>query len=188
MRVRAFLLSALFTAVPLAAAKEVAGVRVPDSVRLGPAAELALNGAGVRSRFFVKVYVGALYLPAPGRDAAAILRHTGPVAMHLHFLHSEVSQDKLRAAWSDGFSANLAPAELAALGERIARFNALFRSVRRGEVVRLEYLPGAGTKVAIEDDERGTVEGEDFMQAWLRIWLGEQPADAALKRALLGGD
>ncbi|MGE5241356.1 MAG: chalcone isomerase family protein, partial [Bacteroidota bacterium] len=31
-------------------------------------------------------------------------------------------------------------------------------------------------------------EGEDFMHAWLRIWLGKEPADGGLKQDLLGGD
>jgi hypothetical protein len=173
----------------VAAAKEVAGVKLPDTVTLAadqPA--LVLNGAGVRSKFFVKVYVGALYLPVRATDAASIVRHTGPVAVHMHFLHSEVSKEKLVDAWNDGFSANLADAERAKLKDRIDRFNALFRTVRRGEVVQLQYLPGDGTHVVINGQKQGAIEGEDFMHAWLKIWLGEKPADGDLKRAMLGGD
>ena len=173
----------------VAAAREVAGVTVPDTVSLaGDQPMLVLNGAGVRSKFFVKVYVGALYLPARATDAASIVRHTGPLAVHMHFLHSEVSKEKLVDAWNDGFSANLSEAERARLKERIDRFNALFRTVRRGDVIGLEYQPGSGTVVVINNDRQGTIEGEDFMQAWLRIWLGEKPADGNLKRAMLGGD
>lgn len=172
-----------------AAAKEVAGVKLPDTLTLAPdQPALVLNGAGVRSKFFVKVYVGALYLPARATDAASIVRHTGPVAVHMHFLHSEVSKEKLVDAWNDGFSANLPEAARARLKERIERFNALFRTVRRGDVIRLEYLPGSGTSVIVNDARQGTIEGEDFMQAWLKIWLGEKPADGDLKRAMLGGD
>jgi hypothetical protein len=173
----------------VAAAREVAGVRLPDTVTLAPdQPALVLNGAGVRSKFFVKVYVGALYLPARAIDSTSIVRHTGPVAVHMHFLHSEVSKEKLVDAWNDGFGANLSDAERARLKERIDRFNALFRTARRGDVIRLEYLPGSGTTVIINNDKQGAIDGEDFMQAWLRIWLGEKPADGDLKRAMLGGD
>jgi hypothetical protein len=173
----------------VAAAKEVAGVKLPDTLTLTPdQPALVLNGAGVRSKFFVKVYVGALYLPARATDATSIVRHTGPVAVHMHFLHSEVSKEKLVDAWNDGFRANLSEAELARLKDRIDRFNALFRTVRRGELIQLEFLPGSGTHVVINGQKQGTIEGEDFMQAWLKIWLGEKPADGDLKRAMLGGD
>jgi hypothetical protein len=33
----------------------------------------------------------------------------------------------------------------------------------------------------------GTVEGNDFNRALLKIWLGSKPADGGLKKAWLGG-
>ena len=179
---------ALMLSPAMALAKEVAGVTLPETVTLGARPPLVLNGAGIRNKFFIKVYVGALYLPARTRDAAAVLRHTGPVAMHMHFLHSEVSKEKLVSAWNDGFEANLDAAERDRLGARIERFNGLFRTMHKGDIIRLDYLPGTGTTVSINNETRGVIEGEDFMQAWLRIWLGKEPADAGLKQGLLGTD
>ena len=172
---------------PMTFARDVAGVALPETITLG-AKPLVLNGACIRSKFFIKVYVGALYLPAHIHDVDALLRHTGPVAMHMHFLHSEVSKEKLVKAWNEGFDANLDTAERARLDGRIERFNELFRTVHKGDVIRLDYLPGTGTTVSINNESRGMVEGEDFMQAWLRIWLGKQPADADLRQGLLGVD
>lgn len=173
----------------MTSATEVAGVQLPETVALGaglPA--LVLNGAGIRSKFFIKVYVGALYLPARMTDAETVLRHAGPVAVHMHFLHGEVTKDKLVGAWHDGFNANLGTAERARLQQRIERFNGLFRTVHKGDVIRLDYTPAMGTVVSINNEKRGVIEGEDFMQAWLRNWLGTKPADNDLKRALLGAD
>ena len=178
---------ALLLSPAMTLAKEVAGVTLPETITLG-SKPLVLNGAGIRSKFFIKVYVGALYLPARTRDAEAILRGTGPVAMHMHFVHSEVSKEKLVDAWNDRFDANLDAAERARLGARIERFNGLFRTVRKGDVIRLDYLPGAGTTVSINNETRGVIEGEDFRQAWLRIWLGQEPAGGGLKQELLGAD
>jgi hypothetical protein len=49
-------------------------------------------------------------------------------------------------------------------------------------------VPGVGTRVGIDGKERGKpIAGEDFHLALLRIWLGENPVDRDLKRALLGG-
>lgn len=169
-------------------AKDVAGVSLPETVTLNAKPPLVLNGAGIRSRFFIKVYVGALYLPARTHDAEAILRSAGPVAMHMYILHSEISKEKLVDAWNDRFDANLSTAEHASLRTRIERFDGLFRTVHKGDVIRLDYLPGTGTTVSIDDEKRGVIEGEDFMHAWLRIWLGKQPADSDLKQGLLGTD
>lgn len=188
MFTRIILALVLMLSSPMVFAKDVAGVTLPDTVTLGAKVPLVLNGAGIRSKFFIKIYVGALYLPAHSHDVDAVLRHTGPVAMHMHFLHSEVSKEKLVKAWNEGFDANLDAAERARLSGRIERFNELFRTVRKGDVIRLDYLPGAGTTVTINNESRDVIDGEDFMQAWLRIWLGKQPADADLKQGLLGAD
>lgn len=167
-----------------AAGKEVAGVSVAETARVD-GAELVLNGAGVRSKFFVKVYVGALYLPKREAQAAAILAADASWSVHMHFLHAEVEAKKLTDAWSEGFEANLGAAERERLAARIAAFNTLFRTVRKGEVIRIDYSPVAGTRVSIQNEARGSIPGADFGRAVLSIWLGAKPADADLKRALL---
>lgn len=187
MPIRIVVALVLMLSSVLAFAKDVAGVTLPETVTLG-ATPLVLNGAGVRSKFFIKVYVGALYLPARTRDAETVLRNTGPVAMHMYIVHSEISKEKLVDAWNDRFDANLDAAERARLAPRIEHFDALFPTVHKGDVMRLDYLPGAGTTVSINNEKRGVIEGEDFMRAWLRIWLGREPADDNLKQELLGGD
>ena len=49
-------------------ALDVAGVKLDDSAKVGDAS-LPLNGAGLRTRMFIKVYVGALYLAKKPRRA-----------------------------------------------------------------------------------------------------------------------
>lgn len=170
-----------------AAAKDIAGLPIPDNINVQNT-PLVLNGAGVRSKFFVKVYIGALYLPSRQTSTAAILAAAGPKSVRLHFLHSEVSADKLVAAWNDGFTANQGENEQAALKDRIERFNALFPSVRRGDIIRLDMLANGSTEVWVSDNKRGVIEGGDFQQALLKIWLGDKPAQASLKQELLGNE
>jgi len=170
-----------------AAAREVAGVQVAETARVDDTA-LVLNGAGVRSKFFVKVYVGALYLPKRAAQAVAILSVDTPWSVHMHFVHSEVEAKKLVDAWNDGFEANLAEADRERLAQQIAAFDALFRTMRKGETIRIDYSPTVGTRVTIQNEVRGTIPGADFGRAVLSIWLGEKPADTSLKRAMLGGD
>jgi hypothetical protein len=55
-----------------------------------------------------------------------------------------------------------------------------------GSQTTFDYVPGTGTTVTISGKAKGTIPGADFMKALFGIWLGDQPADASLKAALLG--
>ena len=59
--------AALFAAGAHAA--EVGGVRLDDKASVGGKA-VVLNGAGVRTKVFFKIYVGSLYLPAKATTAS----------------------------------------------------------------------------------------------------------------------
>lgn len=168
-----------------AMAKDVAGITIPNAVTLDDT-ELKLNGAGVRTRFFVKVYVGALYVKEPQTTTAAVLAATSPRSVRMHILYDEIPTAKLVGAWNEGFSGNTSETELTALQLRITQFNALFPTVRKGDVIRID-LVGETAEVWINQDRKGAIAGSDFQQALLKIWLGEKPVDAGLKRAMLGG-
>jgi len=167
-------------------AAEVAGLRIPDQIHLHhDATPLQLNGAGVRRKLFFKIYVGALYLPAPARAAAAVLAMPGPKRVAMHFLYKEVSRKKLANGWRDGFENNLDAAVFRSLRDRLTRFNGLFRAVRRGDVIALDFLPDGSTEVWINNELQGRVRGRDFQRALLLVWLGDDPADEDLKQAML---
>lgn len=161
---------------------EVAGVQIASSVTVG-GHELVLNGAGVRKKFFIKVYVAGLYLPRRTSTAEEVLGMEGAKRVLMHFVYKEVEAKKLVDAWNEGFEDNKAPEDLRPL---IDRFNAMFSDVRKGDEILLDYLPGQGTRVTIRGEERGLIPGEDFNRALLAIWLGDEPADRGLKKAMLG--
>jgi len=170
-----------------AGAAEVAGVSLAETVQVGEDGQiLQLNGAGIRKKVIVKVYVGALYLQQKGSDPARILDDSGPKRMVLHFLYKELGAEKLADAWTDGFRNNQGDAELEKLRERLEQFNALFPTVRRGDRIEIDLLPGKGTAVRVNGKEVGSVAGEDFSRALLKVWLGPKPADKGLKKGLLG--
>lgn len=189
---RLVLLFALLLPLPAAQALELSGVTVPEAVKMNAdGTELQLNGAGIRQRFFMDVYVGALYLPQTSRDAAAVLDQHGAKRMSLHFVYKEISAEKLVSAWNEGFEKNLSPEQFRALRARIANFNGMFPTLHKGDRIDIDILPradkGAVTQVWLNGALRGKVGGEDFARALLQIWLGKYPVDADLKQALLGG-
>ena len=190
MRTRSlYLLSCLTLASSPVTAVTISGVEIPDTLNLatgGPA--LMLNGAGVREKLFLDIYVGALYLQAKSSDAQAILSAPGRACVAMHFLYKEVSKEKITGAWEDGLAANQTAADMQALQPRLENFDALFRTMHKGDVIRICYLPGTGTEVRINDELRGKVEGEAFFHALLGIWLGAHPISKTLKQGMLGID
>src|SRR5512133_1141208 len=102
MRKAAVALAAVLAASPLLAlAREVAGVDLADTVTVD-GKPLQLNGAGVRKKLFIKVYVGALYLPTRSADGWAILEADQPRHVRMVFLRG-VDLDSIMGAFRDGF-------------------------------------------------------------------------------------
>ena len=178
---------AVLTLASAAAARDVGGVDMPEQVGAAGGAEvLRLNGAGVRRKLLFPVYAIGLYLPAPQGDAARVLATDGPWRVLMRILHKEISREQLVAAWNEGFAANQSAAELAPLQARIDRFGGAFDTLRAGDTVRIDYVPGRGTRVEINGRPREDIAGADFAAAVLRIWLGPAPVSGALKDELLG--
>jgi hypothetical protein len=167
----------------------VNGTEIPGAILLqGTDTKLVLNGAGVREKFFLDIYIGALYLEKPVHDPAAILADTGPASILMHFTYREVSREKIIAGWTDGLQENLPAKAMQAIQPRLERFNNLFRTVVKGEVIRIDYLPGHGTQVRINNELRGSIEGNEFFRDLLHVWLGPKPVSESLKRDMLGLD
>jgi hypothetical protein len=165
-------------------AREVAGVELPEQAKVG-GESLVLNGAGIRKKFFVKVYVGALYLPGKTADANKAITMPGARRVTMDFIYDEVEVEKLINGWEEGFASNENGQSLGKLRSRLDRFNSFFETMKAGDQVIFDYVPGTGVEVMVKGGSKGTIEGEDFMQALLRVWLGSKPADKGLKSGML---
>jgi Chalcone isomerase-like len=179
------LLSVVMVSVNPAFGKNIAGVDVPQTVTIENQV-LVLNGAGIRKKYFFKIYVGALYLSVKRTTVNAIINDAGAKRIVMSFLYKELSTEDLVDGWNEGFAGNNSAKEMKSLQDRINKFNSLFTTVRKGDEIQLDYLPGEGTQVRLNGVLKGSVPGEDFSRAVLKIWLGSKPADANLKDAMLG--
>jgi hypothetical protein len=171
-----------------AAAAEVAGVTLSDEVSVGGQA-LKLNGAGIRSLFLVKIYVGSLYLPQKAGDLAGVLARS-PRRIQMNALR-DLTAEQLVGALVGGLAANNSPDEMAAVQsgtEQLVRILTAFKDVdvKATDVLTMDFIDGA-TKVALNGEQRGVIPGAAFNRALTRIWLGERPAGESLKKAMLGG-
>lgn len=177
--------------LPLAAlAAEVAGVKLDDRVRIdagGP--ELVLNGAGVRTRFVVKVYVAGLYLTEKKSAAADAIALGGPKRVGIAMLR-DVGAQQFNDALVDGFRANNTAADVEKLKGPLDELSAIMNALgeaKKGDLIALDFVPGAGTRVLVNGAAKGKpIAGDEFYRAMLRIWLGERPVDGDLKKGMLG--
>ena len=169
------------------AAKEVAGVSIAEQIqREADHAELVLNGAGVRKKFFFKIYIAALYLEQRTGDVSSVMASEGAARVEMRILYSKVEQEKFVEGWNEGFTANLTQEEMNQVRERLERFNGMFETLQEGDLIELDYFPAKGTGVRIKGVEKGVIPGADFFQALLKVWLGDKPVNESLKQNLLG--
>jgi hypothetical protein len=177
----------LFAGVPALAA-EVSGVKL-DATALVSNQTLKLNGAGIRYRAVFKVYVAALYLPEKKTTVSEVLAAPGAKRVTLVMLR-EVGSEELGRAFLAGIRKNTDRAETAKIVPQLQTFGEIFASVaemKKGDVLTTDWIPGVGMHIQLNGKKiSDIIPGEDFYNALLRIWLGEQPADASLKVALLG--
>lgn len=169
-------------------ALDIEGVKLDDQLQLDKHA-LVLSGAGLRTKFFFKVYVAGLYLSEKKHTSHAVLSDGGANRM-LFYLLRDVSGKQMLEAISEVIPANYSAEEMKVLDARMREFSKMFVSVsevKKGDVITFDYVPGAGTRVTVAGVNKGSIPGEDFNRALLKVWIGDKPAQASLKQNLLGG-
>lgn len=179
-------LAMVLAASPVAAV-QVEGVRLADTVRENNQ-PMFLNGAGVRSKFFVKVYVCALYLSERISSPEGVIVSRKTRRIELHMLRS-MQASAIHEAMMKGLEDNVLVAELKRLKPQLGRLQQAMTSiggVNEGAVIQFDFVPGQGTIVRIGGDVRDTIEGEELARALLSIWLGPRPVQSDLKDALMG--
>lgn len=167
-----------------AGAAEVAGVTFDDRVTVDGQA-LVLNGTGLRTKFFIKVYAAGLYLPAKQSNAGRILGADQPRRTVLHFLY-DVEREKMCEAWDEALAGNT-PRASAELKQKFATLCTWMGDVEDGERMVFTYVPGEGTTVEVAGATKGTMAGKDFADALWAAWIGAKPATKDLREGLLGG-
>lgn len=186
---QALLGAALTVSLFAAHALEVGGVKLDDNVKVADK-DLRLNGAGIRTKVFFKVYVAGLYLSEKKTTTADVLALQGPRRVEL-VLMRDVSSADFSESFMAGLNSNSDKADLAKVSAQIAKFGSIFSSVpgvKKGDVINMDWLPGTGTQISLNGKPLAEpLPDVIFNNALLKIWLGEQPADTGLKPLLLGG-
>ena len=184
----ALLLAAtLGTAVsaPAARAASLAGITLPDKAEVA-GQNLVLDGLALRTKFFVKVYVGGLYLTHKESNASKVLAEDAPRRMVLSFLYN-VKAGQMCDAWNEGLADNT-PHAAADVKKAFATLCGDMEDVPKGQTMTFTYLPGQGTAVEVNGKPKGTLPGKPTADAILATWIGPKPGPGEdFKKDVLGG-
>jgi len=174
--------------VPAMALVEMDGVALDDSV-LVAGKSLKLNGAGVSARLIFKIYAMGLYLQDRRGTVHDVLSMDGPRRVVISMLRDVSGED-----FNDGLMQYVS-VERGALPETVTghmlhlgkAIASQPQGLRKGDTLTLDWVPGIGTVVELNKKPL-TKPFRDiaFYNALLNIWLGDNPADPALKTKLLG--
>ncbi len=185
---RVFLTALLAALSCNAGALEVAGVSVAEQARSGEQ-PLVLNGAGSRVLVSVfNVYVIALYLPEKKHTVAEVLAEGTGKRVTLNFLFSVSSAQLLEATYKL-ITENHSAEEVKKAEAGWKAFAAIFdhiKDINKDDQIALDYNPATGIRVSLNGREIGRVAEAGFMRVFLKVWLGDKPAQADLKNRLLG--
>ncbi len=164
-------------------AASLAGVTLPDTEQVG-GKTLVLNGMGIRTKYMVKVYVAGLYLEQKSSDANAIIKADAPKQIVLKFLHG-ASKSQMTDAFDDSFSDNTPDAKKTMKSEIDQLLGAL-DAVKPGDQMVFTYIPGTGSSLAINGQNKVTIANPAFGPVLFSVWFGPKPPNADLKKGMLG--
>jgi hypothetical protein len=162
-------------------AATLADVTLPDSITVGNQT-LVLNGLGLRSKMFIKVYVGGLYLEKKTSDPTAIVQADATKRVVLQFIYGEVTREQMVEAFDEGFKGNAPNAPKA----QVQQWLGGIETMKKGEQMVVTYVPGTGTTLSLRGKDKLTIPGLPFAQAVFSVWFGPKPPTGDLKNGMLG--
>lgn len=172
----------------LADTTQVAGVKYENTLQTGNAT-LVLNGAGVRYKAVFKVYAAGLYLTRKANTTEEVLRTPGPKRMHIVMLR-EINASELGKLFTRGMEDNAPKDEFSKSVAGTLKMSEIFFRIKKlnaGDSFSVDWVPGVGTTIVVNGKPAAEpIKEPEFFSALVKIWLGQSPADANLKDALLG--
>lgn len=161
------------------------GVDLPESLQVEDK-KLVLNGAGVRSKYFMDVYVAGLYLPEKSNDAEAIVAAQETQTIHMHIISSHITRARLIETIEEGVQQSA--------GKDFPRYKPMLQElwdtltfeVEVGDNYDFTYLPGKGTHFYRNGKLLRVLPDVEFKKILFGIWLGPDPVQDSVKKALLG--
>jgi hypothetical protein len=165
---------------------KIGGSVMPNVMKVGDE-YLKMNGGGIRTKMFMNLYIGVLYLQEKSSDATTIINADKPMAVKIKIISGMVDNENFEEAIREGFNKstknNIAP-----IKDRMEKMikEGFAEDIQTSDVYDLVYQPATGCTLIKNNKSVVTVKGLDFKKALFGIWLGTQPAQEDLKLRMLG--
>ncbi len=165
----------------------ISGVYLPKVITIDPEHYLILNGAAAKRKAQHTIFVSALYLERQRQRAKQVFKLTGHKRFLLHCKTDFITPHQIIETFREGFELNHTDVELVRLDNDIHQFNQLWTDdIIKDQQIWINYTPGIGTQVFIDNTLKGIIAGDAFYTAFLKVWIGEIPYSRKHKMALLG--
>lgn len=180
------LITALVFGLNLNAQTKVNGIVMPNVVKVA-GKYLKINGAGVREKMFLDLYIGALYLETKTKDANKIINDNALMSIKIRVISSMVTRENMEEAIREGFRKATKGKTDGIKNQINTLINKGFAGeIEKGDVFDLDYIPGKGVSLKKNSKELVVIPGLEFKKALFGIWLCADPADSKLKQKMLG--
>ncbi len=168
------------------AQKTLNGVTLPAELSFNDQT-LILNGGGIRTKYFFKLYTAGLYLQQKSTDGKAVMAADETMAVRFEITSNMISSSNMSEAINEGFDKSTG-GNTTAIRDRIDELLKAFSSeeIEIGDVFDIVYVPDVGTQTYKNGKLKSTLEGLDFKQALFGIWLSGNPIQGDLKKGMLG--
>lgn len=169
------------------AQSEISGVTPAKTIKVGEQ-NLSFNGAGLREKLFLDLYVGALYVENKTSDANKVMTTNESMAITIDIVSGLITSEKMIAAIDEGFAKSTG-GKTDPLKDKIQLFKDAFKEeIVKGDRYVIAYTKSGGTTVSKNGKIIKTIEGFEFKKAMFGIWFCSEPADEDLKEGMLGLD
>ena len=159
-------------AAGLAEAKELGGVKMPDTVEL-EGRRLALAHMALKEKLFFDVYVWGLYMEQIPRADSEAIAANNLKRLHFRFLR-KVRREQLIEAMRHGLSRQ-SDLSSGAMQPHLEAMLQSLRDVRKGDNLVITYVPNSGLQISGEASGGVLIPGKGFADALFTAWLRSHP-------------
>jgi len=148
-----------------------------------PSGDVPLLGIARFKYLLFPVYLAGLYANSSEIKEKGLLGEI-PKRLDLVYLRDMKGSTLIKA--SEEYFKDHYPSFKEEFGSELAEINTFYHGVKKGESYSLHYLPGKGLSLYFNGQLKGTIKGDKFSNAYLRIWLAENSRASSLLPILTG--
>lgn len=166
------------------------GIKIPTTIKYKENSlnsKLVLNGAGIRDKMWISMYIQALYLIKESNDPVKILNDNEDMAFRLYVTSSLITKKRLTEALEEGLKKSY-NGDFENIKEKMDLFMSFFDDkIMENDIFDFVYNAKVETTFIFSNSVfLGKIKGFDFKRALFGIWLEEKAVDKTLKKRLLG--